>query len=263
MKFTGDVDIAFEDSGTADLTVVLLHGHPFNRSMWRAQIDFLRPNYRVVAPDLRGYGESVSVGEASAMSAMANDVRQLLDFLRIEKIVLGGLSMGGYVALEFYSLFAERIEALILADTKAAADADDARQKRFETAEKLMREGMQPIVEEMLPKALAPATLQNQPDVVKTAREMMLSTAPASAAAGLRGMAERNDHTALLEKISVPTLIVVGEEDSITPPAEAEKMQRAIKNSRLVRIADAGHLSPMEKPEEFNRALLDFLNDLR
>jgi pimeloyl-ACP methyl ester carboxylesterase len=196
------------------------------------------------------------------MSQMAEDVRQLLDFLGLEKVVLGGLSMGGYVALEFYNLFPERVSALVLADTKAAADAEEARKKRFETAEMLMREGIEPLVKEMLPKVFAPVTLENSAETVNRAREMMRTTMPASAAAASRGMAERNDHTALLEKINVPTLIIVGEEDALTPPAEAEKMRQAIKNSQLVKIADAGHLSPMEKPDEVNRALLGFLESL-
>lgn len=259
MKFKGDIEIAYTDAGAGEKAIVLLHGHPFNRSMWSEQIVALQSKYHVIAPDLRGYGESGLEGEISPMSLMARDVNQLLDSLRLEKIVLGGLSMGGYAALEFYNLFPEKVAALVLADTKAAADSEEAKKKRLETAEKLMSEGIEPLVEELLPKVFAPETLEQQAETVARVREMMLKTSPAGAAAGLRGMAERADHTTLLEKINVPTLIIVGEKDELTPPAEAEKMNRAIKNSRLVKISRAGHLSPVENPSEFNRAVENFL----
>ena len=257
----GDRVIGYTDAG-AGAPLVLLHGHPLNRSMWRAQVGALQTNFRVVCPDFRGYGETPVVSTVSKMSEMAEDVRDLLDYLKLEKVILGGLSMGGYVAFEFYKLFRERISALVLADTKAAGDAEEARQKRFETADKLEKEGIKSLAEEMLPKVLAPATFENQPNIVEEVRKMMLATNSAGAAAGSRGMAERNDHTALLSQINVPTVIFVGENDSVTPPDEAEKMRNAIADSKLVKIADAGHLSPMEKPDEFNRALSDFLSSL-
>jgi 3-oxoadipate enol-lactonase len=262
MKFKGEVEIAYSDAGKGEKTIVLLHGHPFDRSMWSEQIAALESKYRIVAPDLRGYGESGLRGEVSTMSRMAEDVNQLLGFLRLEKVILAGLSMGGYAALEFYSLFPEKISALVLADTKASADAEEARKNRFETAEKLLLEGMEPLAKEMLPKVLAPETLENSPETVARVREMMLKTTPAGAAAGLRGMARRNDHITLLEKTNVPTLIIVGEKDELTPIAEAEKMNRAITNSLIVKISRAGHLPPVENPAEFNRALSDFLADL-
>jgi pimeloyl-ACP methyl ester carboxylesterase len=193
---------------------------------------------------------------------MANDVMGLLDYLKLEKIILAGLSMGGYVALEFYNLYPEKLRALVLADTKAAADTEEARQKRSVSAEKVVREGMQSIVDDMLPKVFAPITSEKQPEIVENVKQMMLSTTPEGTAAGLRGMAERNDHTALLEKIKVPTLIIVGEEDQLTPPEEAEKMHRIIRNSQLAGIANAGHLSPNEQTEEFNNALIKFLKTI-
>lgn len=257
----GEIEIAFDNAGAGE-PVVLLHGHPFNRSMWRQQTKVLQEKYRVFTPDLRGYGESSLVENISRMSDMARDVNALLDFLKLEKVVLGGLSMGGYAALEFYNLFPERVRALVLADTKAAADAEEARKKRFETAEKAEKEGMKIIADTMLSQVLAPETLENKPEVVERVRQMIFETNPAGAAAALRGMAERSDHTNLLSKIGVPTLIIVGEKDSLTPPAEAEKMHQAIKNSQLVRITAAGHLSPLENPKEFNQALLSFLGNL-
>lgn len=251
----------YTDRGQGE-TIVLLHGHPFNRTMWQAQIDFLQKDFRVIAPDLRGYGET-AVEDAAAMSDMAGDVAALLHSLKLEKVILGGLSMGGYAALEFYHQFPDRVRALVLADTKAAADTADARKKRYQSADKILTEGMKSVADEMLPKALAPQTHENKGKTVEFVKTMILATKPAGAAAGLRGMAERADHTALLEKISVPTLIIVGAEDQITPPEEAEKMHRGIKDSQLVTIPAAGHLSPVEQPEKFNDALKAFAANLR
>ena len=254
-------EIGYDDAGTGK-AVVLLHGHPLNRSMWSAQTEALQANYRIVCPDLRGYGETAAVSDVSTMSEMAQDVAALLDFLKLETVILGGLSMGGYAALEFYNLFPTRVSALVLADTKAASDTEVARQKRFETAGKIEKEGIEPLAEEMLPKILAPATRSSKPEIAGRVRQMMLATNPTGAAAALRGMAERSDHTKLLAKICVPTLVIVGEADELTPPAEAEKMNRAIKDSRLVKISNAGHLSPLENGAEFNSALLNFLSEI-
>jgi 3-oxoadipate enol-lactonase len=254
-------EMIYTDAGQGE-TIVLLHGHPLNRTMWRAQIEFLQTNYRVIAPDLRGYGETSVSGDVSTMKETAGDVAALLHSLGLEKVILGGLSMGGYVTFEFYNQFPNRVRALILADTKPSADTEEARLKRFETAEKALKEGMSPIAAEMLPKALAPQNLETKPEIVSFVKEMMLSTKPEGASAGLRGMAERTDHTALLEKINVPTLIIVGAEDQMTPPAEAEKMHRLIKDSQLTTIPAAGHISPVEQPEAFNKALKQFLQNL-
>ncbi|HEX8568059.1 MAG TPA: alpha/beta fold hydrolase [Pyrinomonadaceae bacterium] len=258
----GGREIGYEDAG-AGACIVLLHGHPLNRSMWSAQVEALQANYRLICPDLRGYGETAAVSDVSTMSEMAQDVAALLDYLKLETIILAGLSMGGYAALEFYNLFPNRVSALVLADTKAASDTEEARQKRFETAEKIEKEGIEPLADEMLPKILAPVTRSTKPEIVGRVRQMMLATNPVGAAAALRGMAERNDHTKLLAKISVPTLVIVGETDELIPPAEAEKMNQAIKDSRLVKISNAGHLSPLENPAEFNPALLNFLSAIR
>lgn len=257
----GDREIGYDDAG-AGKTVVLLHGHPLNRSMWSAQVTALQTNYRIICPDLRGYGETEAASEVSTMSEMARDAAALLDYLKLETVILGGLSMGGYAALEFYNLFPRRVSALVLADTKAASDTEEARQKRFKTADKIEKEGIEPLVEEMLPKIIAPETHNSKPEIVERVRQMMLKTKPAGAAAALRGMAERNDHTELLAKITVATLIIVGEKDELTPPSEAEKMNGAITDSRLAMISNAGHLSPLENTTEFNRVLLSFLSEI-
>lgn len=250
--------LAYTDTGSGR-PVVLIHGYPFNRSLWNEQIAALSGSYRVIAPDLRGFGESDSSDGPSTMNRMAQDVALLLDHLGIPRVTIGALSMGGYVTFAFYKQFPSRVRGLILADTRAQADTEEAKQKRAQQAEKALSEGMAGIADAMLPKLLTPETVSKRPDIVKRVRDMMLKTKPEGAAAALRGMAERDDQTTL--KISVPTLIIVGAEDAITPVADSEKMNQAIAGSRLVVLENAGHVSNLERTEEFNEAVLDFLSE--
>lgn len=255
------IELAYEVSG-AGLPVVLLHGFPFNRTLWREQVEALSARCRVITLDLRGHGETTVTPGPATMEEMAEDVAALLDELRIARIVVGGLSMGGYVALAFYRLFPERVRALILADTRPEADTDEARLTREETATRALSEGMHAIADRMLPKLLAPSTQAERPEVVARVREMISNTDARGAAAALRGMAVRMDQTELLREINCPALIVVGSLDLITPPADAELMNREIRGSRLEVIAGAGHVSNVERPAEFNHALENFLREL-
>lgn len=242
--------------------VVLLHGFPFNRSLWREQVEALSETRRVVAPDLRGHGETSVGGGPATMEEMAEDLAALLDELEVGRAVVGGLSMGGYAALAFVRAHPERVAALVLADTRAQADTDDVRRTREENVRRALAEGMEPIADAIMPKLFAPATREQRPDLVARVREMILGTKPAGAAAALRGMAARRDQTDLLETIDAPTLIIVGSEDTVTPPADAEMMRAKIRGSRLLKIEGAGHVSNVERPGEFNRALAEFLDGL-
>ena len=255
-----NINLAYTDAG-AGRPVVLIHGYPFNRSLWNEQVAALSESCRVIAPDLRGFGESDSSGDVATMDRLAQDVALLLDHLEIPRVTIGSLSMGGYVAFAFYKQFASRVRALILADTRATADAEEAKQNRAQQAEKALAEGMAGIADAMLPKLLTPETVSKRPDIVKRVRDMMLKTKPEGAAAALRGMAERDDQTSLLSKITVPTLILVGAEDAITPVADSEKMNAGIAGSRLVVLENAGHVSNLERTEKFNEALLEFLSE--
>lgn len=252
------VEIAYEDLGSGR-AVVLLHGYPFNRTLWRDQVSALRGDFRVILPDLRGHGESTVTSGTASMEAMANDVAALLDRLNISVATIGGLSMGGYVALAFYRLFPSRVESLVLAATRAQADTEEARKNRAVQAEKARTEGMEGIADTMLPKLLTPDTVAKRPEVVKHVRGMMASTNPEGAAAALQGMAMRQDQTSLLPQITAPTLILVGREDVITPVADSESMHREISGSQLRVIENAGHVVNLERPEEFNLALSGFL----
>jgi pimeloyl-ACP methyl ester carboxylesterase len=258
------IEMAYDDTGSGP-PVVLLHGYPFNRSMWREQAEALSASYRVITPDLRGHGETTATAadEPATMDEMARDVAALMDELNIHRAVVGGLSMGGYVTLAFYRRFPLRVRALVLADTRPQADTEEARRTREQQARKALKEGMDAIAEVSLPKALAPATIKERPKVVARVREMIRKTRPEGAAAALRGMAARIDQTEFLPSIFAPTLIIVGSLDELTPVKDAELMRREIRGSRLEVIDGAAHVSNIENPAQFNRALKSFLDDLQ
>ena len=242
--------------GTA---VVLLHGYPFNRTMWREQAEALSADYKVIAPDLRGHGETEATKDAT-MDEMAHDVAALLDELGVERASICGLSMGGYVTFSFYRLFPQRVQSLILADTRPQADTEETVRARHEQAQKISEEGMKAVADSLLQKVLAPATIRERGEIVNRVREMILGTKPAGAVAALRGMAKRKDHSYLLERILAPSLVIVGSHDQITPPEVAEKMRRDIPGSHLEIIESAGHLSNIENPNQFNDAVKKFLD---
>ena len=192
------------------------------------------------------------------MNRMAQDVALLLDHLEIPRAMIGGLSMGGYVALAFYKQFPSRVRALILADTRAQADTEEAKQTRASTSRKSLAEGMAGIADAMLPKLLTPETVSKRPEIVKRVRDMMLKTKPEGAAAALREWRNATIRRRCCRKISVPTLILVGAEDAITPVADSEKMHRAIAGSRLVVLENAAHVSNLERTEQFNESVAGF-----
>ncbi|MBA3514657.1 MAG: alpha/beta fold hydrolase [Pyrinomonadaceae bacterium] len=253
--------MAYEDVGSGP-SVVLLHGYPFNRSIWREQVEAVRQNHRVIVPDLRGHGESAVTPGPATMESMALDVASLLEALNIYRATIGGLSMGGYVALAFYRLFPLRVRSLLLADTRAQADTEEGKQNREQQAEKSLREGMDGIADALLPKLLAPETVAERPDIVRRLREMIVGTEPEGAASALRGMAVRKDQTSFLSRIIAPTLILVGSKDGLTPIPDSELMHREIGGSRLQIMEGAGHVSNLERSEEFNSEFIKFLNDV-
>jgi 3-oxoadipate enol-lactonase len=255
------IEIAYEDVGSGP-SVVLLHGYPFNRSLWREQVEELRQSHRIIVPDLRGHGESAVTPGPATMESMALDVAALLETLNISRATIGGLSMGGYVALAFYRLFPLRVRSLVLADTRPQEDTEEGKQNREQQAEKALKEGMEGIADGMLPKLLAPETVAERPDIVRRVREMIVGTEPEGAASVLRGMAVRKDNTSFLSRIIAPTLILVGSKDALTPVADSELMHREIGGSRLRIMEGAGHVSNLERSEDFNRELVKFINDV-
>lgn len=249
--------LAYEDLGTGD-PILFIHGHPFNRSMWRYQASFLEDRYRLILPDLRGYGESEGEGQKNMLDEMALDLAHLLDELKIDRVVLCGLSMGGQIALDFYRMFPSRVRALVIADSDARGETPESRQRRLYLASDIERIGMRAYTDGHIHQYIAPRSLDNKP-VFDHLYNMMTTTRVSAAVAAHRGRAERRDHLEALTSITVPTLLVAGAEDFFTPEPVMELMRERIPDARLVCIPGAGHLPNMETPEAFNEALDGFL----
>ncbi|ELS54795.1 alpha/beta fold hydrolase [Streptomyces viridochromogenes] len=250
--------LAYEDKGadTSSVPLVLVHGHPFDRTMWAPQIGAFSHHRRVIAPDLRGYGASPVVPGVTPLSVFAGDIEALLDDLKVETFVLAGLSMGGQIVMEAYARFPHRVRGLVLADTFPAAETAQGRKARVDMADRLLREGMRGYADEVLEKMVAPYA---DAEVKAHVHGMMTATPPEGAAAALRGRAERPDYRDLLTRVSVPALVVVGADDTFTPVSDAEAMHAALPDSTLRVIEGAAHMPNLERPGEFNEALGEFL----
>jgi pimeloyl-ACP methyl ester carboxylesterase len=260
----GKVALAVADRGHGP-PLVFLHGFPLDHTMWQAQIRHFAGAWRVVAPDLRGFGGSQVVPGITTMEQMADDVAALLDALEInEPVVLAGLSMGGYVAFQFWKRHQRRLRALVLCDTRSVPDSSEAAAGRQVTADKILASGStEPLVEAMTPRLFAPQTIAAWQSLVAAQQQVMRRTSPAGAAAALRGMAVRPDATDYLIAMALPVLVVVGEHDVISSVDEMRTMAQAIAGSEFEIIAGAGHMSPLEDPAAFNQALAAFLEQVR
>ena len=254
--------IHYDDLGPpSSLPVVLIHGHPFNRTLWAPQAEALvAAGYRVVVPDLRGYGDSDVTPGKTLLSDFADDIAALLDHLGLDRVVTSGVSMGGQITMEFQCRYAHRVRALVFADTSPVAETAEGRASRTGLADRLLAEGMDRYADEVIDKMLADYNVTGMPDVAAHVLDMMRTTNPEGAAAALRGRAERPDYRETLAGVKVPTLIIVGTDDAYTPLADAEDIHRRVPHSSLVVIDKAGHLPSAEQPDRFNAVLLDFLH---
>ena len=251
--------IHYLDTGSGKDVVVLLHAFPLHSGMWSRQVAALSPRFRVIAADYPGLGKSPPRPEPSTMDALAEQVLGLLGSIRVDRAVVVGLSMGGYLAFEIYRQRPGLFRGLVLCDTRPGADSPEGAAGRETFAKNALEKGLHWVADEMTPKLLRP-----QPDAaaVREVRHLIGEGTPAGVAAAQRGMARRPDSTPTLATIACPTLVVVGEEDAATPPAEAEKLAAAVKGARLVRIAAAGHLSNLENSAAFDAALTGFVEGL-
>lgn len=246
-----DHDVAGEG-----LTVVLIHGHPFARSMWAPQVAALAPSFRVVTPDLRGYGGSAAVAGRVTMGELADDVWALLDALRCERVAVVGLSMGGLIAMEMAIGRPDRVWALGLLATTADPVTDAERETRRARAAEVDRVGIQPVLDDMVPHLFGPGA---DPQTVDRVHAMMRSTSPAGAAAALRGRAERPDYRPGLRRLDVPTLVCVGTDDHWSTRDVTDRLVAALPSPQVVTLDGAGHLPNLERPDEVNAMLLEFL----
>lgn len=242
--------------------VVLLHAFPLNRKMWAPQVEALAGTRRVITPDYPGFGSSPRPPAQPDVRYYAQGIERLLDRLGLERVVLGGVSMGGYVAFGCMKLFPERVSGLVLASTRPDPDSEEMRENRMKTARRVADEGVEVLIELQMERLLAPQTLKNNREVVEKVRAMILESSPTGVVAALGAMRERPDSTPLLAEISVPTLVIGGEEDAISSPEVMAEMAQKIPASRHVALPGAGHLSNLEAPQGFNAALKEFLETL-
>ncbi|MFO0774534.1 MAG: alpha/beta fold hydrolase [Nitrospiraceae bacterium] len=255
------VKIALTDEGSGS-PIVLLHGFPLNRRMWDPQRETLAAHARVIAIDLRGHGDSDAPLWRYSMDQFSDDVIAVLDHLGLAQATILGLSMGGYVALALARRHATRVRALVLMDTRAQADTPEGRAGRFRMAQAAHTQGPSAVADTMLPKLLAPATLTDRPQLVQQVRAMIERMAVSGIAGDLMAMADRSDSTSVLATIVCPTLIVVGEQDQATPPADARYMAERIPHARLTIVPGAGHLPNLESPQIVNETVITFLASL-
>jgi len=256
--------LAWEDVGPhrGSIPVVLLHGFPHDRGLWSAQRsahETAFPDTRLLVPDLPGFGRSAPLARPG-MDGYADAVAAMLDAAGVPQAVIGGLSMGGYVALAFWRRHPARVRALMLMDTRAGADDESGRAKRRELIATVQRDGVGAIVDGLVASQLGPVTRERNPALVERVA-VMLRRAPASGVVGaVQAMIDRPDSSGTLETITAPTLVLVGVDDALTPVAESIAMSAAIRGSRLVTVPDAGHLAPLEQPQVVNAAIAEFLD---
>jgi 3-oxoadipate enol-lactonase len=247
---------------SAKIPVVFIHGFPFSQEMWAPQIAALQNAYSLITYDNRGHGKTEAGDGQYLIETFVDDLIGLLDSLEIQKAVLCGLSMGGYIALRAVERNPERVQALVLCDTRSEADSNEAKLKRAANVKLVKEKGLPAFAEGFLKAVFAPESFENKPEAVELIRKIILANPPLGVCGTLLALASRTDTTDALPKISVPTLIMVGEHDPITPPAASKAMKKAIPDSELHIIPHAAHLSNLENPEEFNQHLSHFLKKL-
>ena len=254
------MELSYREVG-AGTPLVLLHAFPLSSAMWLVQREELADRCRVITPDQRGFGGTPLGDDPPSLDRCADDVAELLDRLGLERVVLGGLSMGGYVAMAFLRRYAERVAGLLLADTKASADAEAGRANRERIAVAVEADETSTVlIDDVLPTLLGATTTSTRPLVAGRVRGLV-QAAPAPAVAwAQRAMAARPDAFDVLRSYAGPALVVVGEEDALSPPSDAEAMVEALPDAQLARVPEAGHLTAVETPEAFNAEVTGLLS---
>ena len=254
-----DAELAYEIVGNGP-PVVLLHPFPVDHEFWNPIVPALNARYRLILPDLRGHGDS-DIGQGPAlMEKHGRDLSRLLDEVGESKATFVGVSIGGYILFEFWRRFRNRVNALVICDSRPQPDTAEARANRLKAAAEVLEQGTGPFLEGMIPKLMGRTTLGNRPDLVDGARRMMTKMSPEDINLVQRGMAERPDSVADLKTINVPTLILIGGEDILSTPADGELMRQHVSGSQLKIIPKAGHYAPWEQPEAVGLVLRQFLD---
>lgn len=256
------LNIAYQDSGNESTPIIFLHGFPFDKSAWNPQLEAIGSNYRMINYDLRGFGNSEADAEAFSMDLFADDLVHFMDALDISSAIVCGLSMGGYIILNAIDRYPERFKALILCDTQCIADTPEGAEKRFKTIDSINSNGLTEFTEGFLKNIFYEETFNRKPEIVDQIRNIILSTKVSTVTSTLKALAGRRETCSILNKIKIPTLIICGKEDKITPPDRAQFLHENIKDSELHIIDNAGHLSNMEEDRIFSERVLNFLSGI-
>ncbi|MCD6017073.1 MAG: 3-oxoadipate enol-lactonase 2 [Bacteroidetes bacterium] len=255
-------NLSYDDVGEGTIPVIFLHGFPFDKNTWYSQLEFLKSSYRVIACDIRGFGKSKDERSPLSIDLFAEDLIWFMDKMHIDKAIVCGLSMGGFIALHAQKRFPDRFEALILCDTQCIADTTEVKEKRYKAIDEIAADGVDNFNEAFIKRVFHKDSFTNKKEVVEQLRNTVFSNPPYIISQGLVALAERSETCSTLNEIIIPTLIICGKDDEVTPLAQSEYMHQQIKGSVLRVIDRAGHVSNLEQPDEFNKHLADFLSTL-
>lgn len=249
--------ISYSDVGQGE-PLVLIHAFPVDKRLWKPQQDGLASHFRIITLDLWGFGQSSAVqGQIASMEEYADEVKQLLDKLHIKQAIIGGESMGGYISLAFLKYYPERVKGLVLSDTNSISLTQQQKDKYYKTADDILANGSSAFIQDFLPKAVSKDASHQIRTYLLT---IMNEQTPAGMAAAFRGIADRSNTSNELSEAKLPILIITGDEDQVLPPQQSYDMHELAKDSRLIVIAGAGHLSNLEKPEQWNQAVIDMFD---
>jgi len=256
-------ELSYDDVGEGAMPIIFLHGFPFDKSMWAGQLDFLKSAHRAIACDIRGFGASIDEESDLTIDLFADDLIAFMDKLAIDKAIICGLSMGGFIALNAQKRYPDRFEALILCDTQCIADTPEVKAKRYKTIDEINANGESGFNEGFVKSVFHKDSLTDKKELVLMLRDVVFSNSQHMIIMGLTALAERTESCSTLEDIAIPTIIICGREDIVTPLAQSEAMHKSIEGSMLRIIENAGHVSNLEQPFEFNKHLYDFLHSIK
>ncbi len=254
--------LSYDDVGEGKTPIIFLHGYPFSKAMWQTQIEFLKHSYRLIACDIRGFGKSTDEKSPLSIDQFGDDLIMFMDRLHIDRAIICGLSMGGFIALNAMENFPSRFKALILCDTQCIADTDEVKEKRHTIIKEIEAKGPADFSEGFLKSVFHKDSLINKSEIVQQLRSVVFANSQHIITEGLLALANRSETCSSLSEINIPTLIICGRADEVTPLAQSEYMNKNIKGSKLYVIESAGHVSNLEQPAEFNQQLRGFLNTL-
>jgi 3-oxoadipate enol-lactonase len=258
-KVINGANICYDDFGEGETPIIFIHGFPFDKSSWQTQLDFLRKTNRVIAYDIRGFGNSTGGQDKISIQLFANDLIKFMDTLAIKTAIVCGLSMGGYILLNAVHQYPERFKAIILSDTQCLADSAEAKDKRMQTIAKIETDGLQNFADGFIKNIFCKESIENKKGLVASIKNIMLNTPPQTITDTLMALAQRAETCSALKQITVPALLLCGSEDKITPPEQAEFMHSNISDSTFYIINNAGHMANMEQPDVFNKHVVEFI----